>query len=403
MNILHVTPYYAPAWAWGGVVSAVTGLAQAQERAGHRVFVLTTDTLGPWLRGAAGSEPLDGVTVTRVATRSRASRARLNVSWPRNFFGAARELIEREAVDIVHCHELRTVETAAASRAAARAHVPAILSPHGTLSWGTGRSTLKRGWDLLFARRVLPRFWCVVALTPAERDEIEEFSVRSGIAMDGAAIPVVPNGVDACPRFTPDERRIARERLGLDAREHVVLFLGRLHERKRIPLLLEAFAAFADRCAPARLILAGPDGGALRSVQACLERLALTSRVLLPGLVTGDARRDVLASADVFTLAGAGEGLPMAALEALAAGVPAVLAPGCHLPEVAAAGAGLVVDPAPDAFASAWEHIVTKGSERDMGQRARDLASTTFSWPAVTARLEEVYRRALASRRNSHV
>lgn len=404
MNIMHVTPYYAPAWAWGGVVAAVTGLAQAQQRAGHRVFVLTTDTLGPWLRGAAGSECLDGVHVTRVATRSLLSRARWNLSWPRNFLGTAQELIEREAVDIVHCHELRTVETSAASRAAARAHVPAILSAHGTLSRKTGRSTLKRGWDLLFARRVFRRFRCVVALAPAEREDIQALCSRSGVAMDEGAIPVVPNGVDACPPITPIERRMARERLGLDPHEHVVLFLGRLHERKRIPLILEAFAVFVDRCPPARLILAGPDDGALATIHACLETLALTSRVLLPGLVVGGARRDVLAAADVFTLAGAGEGLPMAALEALAAGLPAVLGPGCHLPEVAAAGAGFVVEAKPDAFAAAWERVVTRpDGEPDMGHRARDLVSTTFSWPAVAARLEEVYRQAVDSCRDSHV
>ena len=45
MHILHVTPYYAPAWAFGGVVSAVTGLATAQAARSQRVTVLSTDAL----------------------------------------------------------------------------------------------------------------------------------------------------------------------------------------------------------------------------------------------------------------------------------------------------------------------------------------------------------------------
>ena len=45
MRILHLTPYYAPAYAFGGVVRSVEGMARALARRGHTVTVLTTDTL----------------------------------------------------------------------------------------------------------------------------------------------------------------------------------------------------------------------------------------------------------------------------------------------------------------------------------------------------------------------
>jgi len=157
MRILHVTPYYAPAWAWGGVVAAVTGLSRAQARAGYRVAVLTTDTLGPGRRGTAGSDLVEGVEVWRAPTRGVAVRARLNLSLPRSFAAAARRLIGHGDGVVVHCHELRTVETVIAARVAARAGVPVLLSPHGTLPRDTGRTVLKAAWDALLARRVLPR------------------------------------------------------------------------------------------------------------------------------------------------------------------------------------------------------------------------------------------------------
>ncbi len=47
MNILHLIPYYAPAWAYGGAVRAATDLTRALAAAGHNVFVLTTDTFSP--------------------------------------------------------------------------------------------------------------------------------------------------------------------------------------------------------------------------------------------------------------------------------------------------------------------------------------------------------------------
>ena len=53
MNLLHVIPYYAPAWAYGGVVRAATDLTRALAEAGHTVWVLTTDTLSPAARISA--------------------------------------------------------------------------------------------------------------------------------------------------------------------------------------------------------------------------------------------------------------------------------------------------------------------------------------------------------------
>src|SRR5690606_6472197 len=102
MNLLHITPYYAPAWRYGGAVRAVTDLTRAQAAAGHRVFVLTTDALGPGERVTALSETIDGVHVTRVRNRSAALRDRLNLSTPRGIASAAGRLIHEGAIDAVH-------------------------------------------------------------------------------------------------------------------------------------------------------------------------------------------------------------------------------------------------------------------------------------------------------------
>ena len=66
MTILHVTPYYAPAWAYGPVPARVAQLAQAQASAGHQVTVLTTDAMAPHERLPPGESTLDGVRVIRV-------------------------------------------------------------------------------------------------------------------------------------------------------------------------------------------------------------------------------------------------------------------------------------------------------------------------------------------------
>ncbi len=397
MRILHVTPYYAPAWAWGGVVAAVTGLSRAQVRAGHQVSVLTTDTLGPGRRGPAGVAALDGVEVWRARTRGAAMRARLNLSWPVGFAAAARRLIERGGCEVVHCHELRTVETLIAARVADRAAVAVVLSPHGTLPYATGRVTLKKIWDALLARRMLPRFRHVVALTPREAEETRGLWAAHGLRLERGRVSIVPNGVDPGEPVGESERRAARRRLGLGDDDRVVLFMGRLHRRKRLGLLVEAFAELARRCPQARLIIAGPDDGDLAGVQGAVARHDLTARVLVTGMVSDGAQRDVLAAADVFALVGSGEGMPMAALEALAAGVPVVLAEANGLAEVVPAGAGFIVGHDPAAIAAALEQVVLapdRGSA--MRQGAHGLAASRFAWPAIVEPLDGILRAAIS-------
>src|SRR3954463_14373925 len=83
LNLLHLTPYYAPAYAFGGVTRAVEGMARALAARGHSVTVLTTDALSQTerYRGALDIDQ-DGVRVVRVPNRSVMLRGRLNLSTP---------------------------------------------------------------------------------------------------------------------------------------------------------------------------------------------------------------------------------------------------------------------------------------------------------------------------------
>lgn len=181
MTLLHVSPYYAPAWAYGGVVRAVTQLTRTQAARGHRVFVLTTDTLSPSRRIAVRHDQLDGVHVTRVANASNAARGRLNLSTPLGFVAAARRLLREQPIGLVHCHELRTVETVCVAAIASRLGVPVVLTPHGTLPYETGNRAAKRLWDRLLGPWLLRRIDQVVALTAAEAADVRALWARLGV------------------------------------------------------------------------------------------------------------------------------------------------------------------------------------------------------------------------------
>lgn len=378
MNILHLTPYYAPAWAWGGVPRAVEGLARALQRRGHCVTVLTTDALAAGRRHPGPADEMrDNVRVLRVANLATWPRDRLNLSSPPGMGRVAQGLLPR--TDVVHCHELRTLENLLVTPRAAAAQVPLVLSPHGTLSHETGRGRLKMLWDRILGPTLAMRFSHVIGLTEAEVAELRAHWPA------GTPFSVIPNGIDPADYADPGDGAGFRETWRTGAGP-LCLFMGRLHERKGLAALVEAFRMSAP--ADARLVIAGPDEG----MRARLEPL-LDGRMLLTGLLTGRERLDALAAADLLALPARGEGLPMVALEAMGAGLPLILAPGCNLPLAAARGAALEVEAQPEALARALHQLLRDAPLRArMGRQGRNLVREAFTWDGIAQRCEAVYR-----------
>ena len=385
MHILHVTPYYRPAYAFGGVVRALEGLAAAQVARGLRVTVLTTDALTPTARyGGTLASDEDGVRVIRVRNLVYPLR-RLNLSTPLGMRRAAHALLGD--VDIVHLHELRTLEALLVTPQAARRGIPIALSPHGTLTTTTGRGALKRLWDRWLSLPVLMRLAAVAGLNADETAEAQRFCqlIISNHHQARIRFATIPNGIDAATYAHLDGRARFRAAWGLgDA--PVVLFLGRLHARKGIDVLARAFMQVGEG---ARLVIAGPDEGMLSTLR---ELAARDKRIIITGFLDGSARLDALAAADVFALPATGEGLPMAALEAMAAGLPLLLSPGCHLPEAGDAGAAMIVEPQAAPLAEALSRLLADDERRaEMGAAAQRLALERFSWASAAAAWENLY------------
>lgn len=385
MRILHVTPYYRPAYAFGGVVRSVEGMARALVERGHTVTVLTTDALDQQLRYAGpADEMVGGVRVLRRPNASLWLRRRFNLSTPRGMRRTAEALLP--SVDHLHIHEFRTLENLLVTPIAQRLKLPIALSPHGTLSLGTGRGRMKSAWDQLLSAGLAQRIDHVIALTDFERAEAETLWGSFGARQRPTGFSVIPNGVRVEDLPLPAAAADLRRRYGL-GEAPTVLFMGRLQARKGVDILIKAFQAAA--VADSRLLIVGPDEGML----APLQRLGGgDARVIFTGYLEGEARLGALAACDVFALAATGEGQPMAALEAMAAGMPAVVSPGCHLDEVAAQGAGYVVEATVDAFADKLRLLLTDAALRQStGTKARQLAKERYDWGGIAERLEAVY------------
>jgi len=210
------------------------------------------------------------------------------------------------------------------------------------------------------------RRYCRLAheVTVVHPSLIEYF--RNEIAVPAEHLHYVPNGVPIAA--SPDRRHILRAQYGVLETAFLFVYTGRLHPVKDLGTLLDAVAALpAEVRERLRLWIVG-DGEEREPLESKQRALNLTETVRFLG-----ARADVpeiLAEADGFIMTSITEGLPMALIEAMAAGVPCVATAVGGIPELFEGDAGLLA-PARDATA-----IAARMTElvRDVAHRNRIIA-----------------------------
>lgn len=380
MHILHVSPYYAPAYAFGGVVSALEGLTQALVANGQTVTVLTTDALSLQAQIPIQDEMRAGVRVIRARNWLYPLRS-VNLSSPLGLARLAHDILP--TVDIVHLHEFRTVENQLIVPLALKANKPLILSPHGTLNPRTGRSQLKTLWDRLLSPRLVPHIEQVIALAQAEADDIQALWQSFGAT---APISIIPNGVNPDDFANLPDTSAFRAQYGLGDAQ-VLLFMGRLQARKGVGLLVEAFKS--ANLSNTKLLIVGPDEGMLASLQA-----QANEAVIFTGYLSGEARLAALASADLFVLPAIGEGFSMAVLEAMVTGLPVLLSEGCNFPEAEQAQAGRIITAELAPLRTALQELCSQPDLlREMGQNARKLVLERYTWTSIAQATIQVYEK----------
>ncbi len=392
-SVLHVVPYFYPAWSYGGIPRIVYGLARQQAAAGRRVTVLTTDAFGPDRRagGRGWVQDLHGVRVIRCPNWSNALAYHHQLFLPR---GAA-AFLRRHAADheVIHLHGHRHLLENLAATAADRAGLPLVMTPNGTLPVLERRQLSKRLWDLVAGDSVLARCDLFIAVSRAEVTQLR----RAGISADRMAL--IPNGFDLAEFERPPSRGAFRRWLGIgDAR--VVLYLGKITPRKGVGHLIEAFARVGDE--RAHLVIAGNDmSGEMDGLRHLRDVLGVGRRVHFVGLLIGPRRLQALADADVLVYPSRQEIFGLVPFEGLLSGTPVVVGDDCGCGElVGRAGAGFLVP-----FGQVDElarRIRTLLTDREAGammaRRGRRHVQARFSWPVVARQTDEAYERAVRRR-----
>jgi glycosyltransferase involved in cell wall biosynthesis len=342
VRILHVTPYSADAWSYGGIPRLAHSLTRGLARRGHQVTVCTTDVCDDSTRVPSGTRQVDGVEWRVFPNLSNRLAYHAQLFLP---LGLGKYLRRHAgSFDVAHLHACRNMPGALAAHHLRRTGVPYVLAPNGTAPRIERRLLAKHAFDVVAGRRILAGASRVLAVSDVERRQLSELGVASG------AIRVIPNPVDLDEFTSPVTPGTFRRRLALPSGP-LVLFLGKLTPRKRLDVLTKGFARL--RRSDASLVIAGNDMGAGVEARALVGALGLGRRTFFTGLLRAAQRLEALADADVVVYPSQHEIFGLVPLEALLSGTPVIVADDSGCGEVVRATGGGQVVPLGDADALA--------------------------------------------------
>jgi len=389
VRVLHVVTAF-PRTEHDVITPWLVELLQRLRRAGHEVEVFTSAYKG------AGDHVFAGIPVHRFryffrrwenltheeTAPDRMRRSLLYRLMPVCFVLAGMiaiwRLCRRERYDVIHVHW--PLPLALLGWAAQRARrTPLVTTFYGVeLRWVKTSLKPLKGFVAWAARRS-DRVVAISSYTAAELRELVDVPVE-----------VIPY-TTALP--SPRERRAPRH-----AGPATVLFVGRLVERKGVAHLIEALARLDG--VPARLVVIG-DGAERPRLEALARERRVADRVEFRGKVSDAELQREYATADVFVLPstldarGDTEGLGVVLLEAMNYGVPVIASRVGGIPDIVVDGdSGVLVPPGdPDALARAIERLVRDSAYAErIGEGGRRRLATHFTWEAITARWDRVYR-----------
>lgn len=363
----------------GGTEVLLLQLAEQLRRRGHHVLHVGPDDGQGWL----GRRFCDRGFASETFSLRRPIDKRFVNGFVRTVGGLVRTL-RRFDVDVVHSHEFTmSYYGAVASKWVGRPH---IITHHSNLYFS-------QRWR----RRVVMRWACRNASAVVAVSDVSRFELERGLGLPAGSVGVVYNGVE----FRRGDREPVRRELHVHPSEVVVVSLGRMEPRKGHIVLLEALATIGRRRPDLawRLVIAGQDRyDTARGLREFARVHRIDDRVHLLG-----HREDIsnlLAAGDVFAMPSLHEGLPLALLEAMHAGLPVVATAVGGIPEAVTTDVDGLVVPARDAaaLAEALERLLGDTAlRRTLSDRGRRRAQSTFSVEAMAVAYERLYLASGAS------
>jgi glycosyltransferase involved in cell wall biosynthesis len=383
MKILYVIPSYIPAYRIGGPVKLAHDLCKALVKRGVEVTVFTTTVgLGRIPKPLTFKDKIDGVNI---------------VYFPASFlkkynhaYGIARAI--RKSVkdyDIVHIFSIFSYTTLVASSACRKYRVPYILNPLGALDRSMinlNNALVKKIYLAAVEKNNIEGAFAIQVASDYELKKVKELGFKK-------RIEIIPPGLDLSEYGQPRGMFYTRYTEPKDG--NIILYLGRIHPKKGIEILLEAFKKLVAQRDDVYLMISGPMDKYAKKIMSSIIESRLNSRVIFSGMLLGADKTAAFYRSDIFVLPSSGENFGIAALEALACGLPVVLTKEVGLSsDVLEYRAGIIVKQGVLEISEAMEELISNPDLREaISLRAKNLVRERFNIDDIADRVVRLYLR----------
>jgi glycosyltransferase involved in cell wall biosynthesis len=394
MRILNVTQTYAPFFEFGGPPVKVKALAEGMAQRGHDVTVLTADWgLEARLKNSQDGPQAEMSPFGRRTTANGVTAVYLPnwahfraTSWNPALGRYLRAKLSD--FDVVHIFGVYDLLGPRVAKECGNRGIPYVVEPIGMFVPLVRSFWLKKTYHLVWGHAMLQQAANIIVTSDRERDDL----LAGGFPHQ--KIILRRNGVEV-PASLPDHGRF-RSAQQIPAQHKLILFLGRLSQKKSPDLLLKAFAALNETAitfdTPPHLAFVGPDESGMKArLEQIAAELGVAQRVHISQPLEGHAKWAAYRDADIFVLPSQNENFGNSAAEAVAAGTPVIVTDQCGIAPLLSGTAGIVVKHDQAELQAAITRLLENDELYRHLQQGCSVALTKLDWQQPLQQMEQIY------------
>lgn len=293
-----------------------------------------------------------------------------------------KKFIIKNSYDIIHIHGVWSLYNSIIVSIAKQMNIPYLITPRGMLEkWALDKKKWKKRIALtLYQRNDLKHATCIHATAESEAQQIRDLGFKNPIA-------IIPNGINLSD--------FQINNTSIEKKEFLLLFLSRIHHKKGIELLIDAWNSIDKNSRNSWSVEIAGNGEKkyIESLQKLIEEYGLEDEIKITGPHFGDDKAILYEKCDLFVLPTYSENFGIVVAEALAYGKPVITTKGAPWQDLEISGSGWWIDIGVEPLKCAILEAIrlTREERINMGKRGRKLIVENYSIQTVADKMSVVY------------
>lgn len=399
MKILQVTQRFPP--SIGGSQYHVYRISKELVELGHDVTVVTTTSMhNKDIRGFSTGRPFTLKSTCHTLPKFEVMNG-IKIYRFKPFFQFWIHMINPSMFifllknvhkyDVVHAHVYMGAESDMAAMICKLVNIPFIFTGHDLLSNESGViNILKNVYDRTIGKFTLNTAKKIIALTQENKKQYASLGVPEN------KIEIVPNGIDYEKFGNLTKSKDLVEKIGNP--DKVILFVGRLLKYKGAQYIIKAIPEIIKDYPNTKFIFVGEDQGYKKKLLDLAKNLDVFDKCVFTGKVDEESLLEYYSIADVFILPSTGEGFGLVVLEAIASGIPVILANEGGLKHILSEIGGYPIDMTkyiPEQIAENVKHVFSDTDVKMEIAKQKEVIKRDYTWKRVAEMIEKAYNEVI--------